>query len=250
VAARNEGAAIAATLASLRLALPEAELWVADDASGDDTAVLARAAGARVVSGARHAGKGAAMSAAARVALAAGTDRARPTAADRAPAGADRAPASADRARGDAADELFLLCDGDLGDCAGELAALLQAVSDGQAELAIAALRERVGGGFGIALGFARWAIRRSSGIELEAPLSGQRALRGELLAKLLPFAGGYGMELGITIDAVRAGARVSELELPLAHRASGRTPAGFAHRARQLVDLVRAYASRARWGA
>ena len=236
MAARNEGAAIAATLASLRLALPEAELWVADDASGDDTAVLARAAGARVVSGARHAGKGAAMSAAARVALAAGTDRARPTAAD--------------RARGDAADELFLLCDGDLGDCAGELAALLQAVSDGQAELAIAALRERVGGGFGIALGFARWAIRRSSGIELEAPLSGQRALRGELLAKLLPFAGGYGMELGITIDAVRAGARVSELELPLAHRASGRTPAGFAHRARQLVDLVRAYASRARGGA
>ncbi len=74
--------------------------------------------------------------------------------------------------------------------------------------------------------------------------------LRGELLGRLLPFADGYGMELGMTIDAARAGARVKELELPLRHRASGRTPAGFAHRGRQLLDLVRAHRARAGGGA
>ena len=46
-----------------------------------------------------------------------------------------------------------------------------------------------------------------------------------------------------MTIDAVRAGSRVVELELDLAHRATGRTLAGFVHRGRQLVDFVRVYA-------
>ena len=52
-------------------------------------------------------------------------------------------------------------------------------------------------------------------------------------------------MELGMTIDAARGGARVAELELALSHRVNGRTPAGFAHRGRQLFDLVRAYGRR-----
>ena len=46
-------------------------------------------------------------------------------------------------------------------------------------------------------------------------------------------------------IDAVRAGHRVVEIPLDLAHRATGRTPAGFAHRARQLIDFVRVYFAR-----
>jgi hypothetical protein len=52
-------------------------------------------------------------------------------------------------------------------------------------------------------------------------------------------------MEIGMTIDAVRAGNTVIEIELDLAHRASGRTFAGFVHRGRQLVDFVRVYLSR-----
>ena len=65
-------------------------------------------------------------------------------------------------------------------------------------------------------------------------------------LRDVLPFAANFGMELGMTIDAARAGHRVLEIELDLEHRATGRTLTGFAHRARQLVDFARAYASRA----
>jgi hypothetical protein len=54
-------------------------------------------------------------------------------------------------------------------------------------------------------------------------------------------------METGMTIDAVRIGFRVAEIELDLTHRATGRTPAGFAHRARQLRDIARAYGTRRR---
>jgi hypothetical protein len=60
-----------------------------------------------------------------------------------------------------------------------------------------------------------------------------------------VPFAPRFGMEIGMTIDAVRAGFRVTEVELPLAHRATGRTLSGFLHRGRQLLDFLVAYRQR-----
>src|SRR6202020_2375975 len=116
--------------------------------------------------------------------------------------------------------------------------------------LAVAAFSRRVGGGFGLALGLAHWAIRRRCGLWTTAPISGQRALSARMLAEVLPFAHGFGMEIGMTVDAVRAGARVAEIELDLEHRASGMTLAGFAHRARQLADFVRVYFARGQLGA
>ncbi|MEX0972797.1 MAG: glycosyltransferase [Solirubrobacterales bacterium] len=216
VAARDEADRIGATLAALRGALPGAALWVADDASTDGTAEAAMAAGAQVVSRGRPHGKGTNVTAAAEAALSV-----------------------------EAAPELVLLCDGDLGASAAGLAALVDAVERGECDLAIAAFSRRVGGGFGLALGFARWAIRRRCGLETSAPISGQRAMTVETLRAALPFARGYGMEIGMTIDAVRAGQRLREYELDLAHRATGRSLGGFVHRARQLADFARVYRSR-----
>jgi glycosyltransferase involved in cell wall biosynthesis len=218
VAARNEADRVGATLDALREALPEARLWVADDASDDETAEVAIAHGAQVVSRGRPHGKGGNVTAAAEAAL------------------GDEPVA-----------ELVLLCDADLGTSATRLPALLAAVEKGSCDLAIAAFARRVGGGFGVALGFARWAIERRSGYRAEAPISGQRAMRTELLRELLPFARGYGMEIGITVDAVRAGRRVREVELDLSHRATGRSARDFLHRARQLADFVRVWWSRRR---
>ncbi|HET7054457.1 MAG TPA: glycosyltransferase family 2 protein [Solirubrobacterales bacterium] len=218
VAARNEADRIGATLAALRTTLPGAALWVADDASTDGTAEVAMVAGAQVVSRGRPHGKGANVSAAVEAAL------------------------SAEPAPG-----LVLLCDGDLGASAAELAPLVEAVVRDECDLAVGAFADRAGGGFGLALGFARWAIRRRCGVLADAPISGQRALRVEALRAALPFARGYGMEIGMTIDAVRAGYRLREYELDLSHRVTGRSPAGFAHRARQLADFGRVYRSRRR---
>jgi hypothetical protein len=49
-----------------------------------------------------------------------------------------------------------------------------------------------------------------------------------------------------MAIDAARAGLRIEEIELPLRHRATGRTPGGFLHRARQLSDIRSAARARA----
>ncbi len=222
VAAHDEAERLGATLAALAAALPGAAVWVADDGSRDQSAAIARAAGARVVRSERVIGKGAAVTAAAREAL--------------------RELSATAAGRGGA---VFVLCDGDLGDSASELGALAAAVREGRAELAVAVFSRRAGGGVGLALGFARWAIHRRCGLRTRAPISGQRALSEDALRDVLPFARGFGMEIGMTIDAVRAGHSVLELELDLSHRASGRTPAGFAHRARQLADFVRVYRAR-----
>jgi glycosyltransferase involved in cell wall biosynthesis len=212
VTARNEADRLGATLAALAAAFPDAPLWVADDGSSDATAAIARAAGEQPI------GKGGAATLAAREALA----RLQPD---------DEAVA--------------LLCDGDLAESAARLGPLVEAVRNDAADLAVACFAQRQGGGLGLAVGFARWAIRRRCGLVLRAPISGQRALRVRVLCQVLPFAGGFGMEIGMTIDAARRGYRVGEIPLDLRHRATGATPAGFAHRGRQLVDFVRAYRAR-----
>lgn len=216
VAAHNEADRIGETVKALRQALPSAVVWVADDASSDGTAEVAMSAGARVVSRGKPHGKGGNVSAAAEAVLSEGEPPA-----------------------------LVLLCDGDLGSSAARLAPLVAAVEAGECDLAVAAFGTRVGGGFGLALGFAHWAIRRRCGFEAEAPISGQRAMRSEVLRAALPFARGYGMEIGMTVDVVRAGYRVGEYELDLEHRASGCTLAGFLHRGRQLLDFLAVYARR-----
>jgi hypothetical protein len=69
--------------------------------------------------------------------------------------------------------------------------------------------------------------------------------MRGSTLARVLPFASGFGMETAMTIDAARAGLAVAEVELDLEHRATGRDLTGFLHRARQLLAFARVYVSR-----
>jgi glycosyltransferase involved in cell wall biosynthesis len=216
VAARNEADRVGETVRALRGAFPGARVWVADDASGDGTAEAAMLAGAEVVRRGRSHGKGGNVSAAAEAALS-----------------VEPPP------------QVVLLCDGDLGASAARLAPLVEAVERGECDLAVATFSRRVGGGFGVALGFARWAIKRLCGLETQAPISGQRALRVEALRATLPFARGYGMEIGMTVDAARAGHRLREYELDLEHRATGRDFAGFLHRARQMRDFERVFVSR-----
>jgi glycosyltransferase involved in cell wall biosynthesis len=218
VTARDEADRIRDTIEALRAALPAARIVLADSGSRDATAALARQAGAEVVpTAARRKGKGRSATTAARAAL----------------------------AQPGAGAATFLLADGDLGASAGGLLVLAEALEAGECDLAVAAFTRRVGGGFGLAVGFARWAIRDLTGLETRAPISGQRALTGDSLARLLPFADRFGMETGMTIDAARAGLRLKEIEIDLEHRATARSLGGFAHRGRQLLDFARVYLSR-----
>ncbi|MEA2458796.1 MAG: hypothetical protein QOC95_1768 [Thermoleophilaceae bacterium] len=216
VSAFNEADRLGDTLAAVADAFPGARVIVADDHSEDGTPDVATAAGAELVRALRHMGKGGTNTLALERLLEA--DGPVPT---------------------------VVLCDGDLGDSARELPRLVEALERDEGDLAVATFARRVGGGFGFALGFSRWAIRRRTGLAPMAPISGQRALRPDVVRAVLPFAPGFGMETAMTIDAHRAGFRLVEVELPLEHRATGRTAAGFLHRFRQLLSFARVYVSR-----
>jgi glycosyltransferase involved in cell wall biosynthesis len=212
VTAYNEADRLGATLRALRATFPDAALWVADDGSTDATANVALQEGARVVSAPRRLGKGGAATLAAEALLREG-------------------------------DPAVVLADADLGDSAGALRALVDALA--VADLTIATFAKRVGGGFGIAVRISRWAIERAGNRWMEAPMSGQRAMRPGVLPQLLPFAAGFGIETGMTIDALRNGLEIQEVVLDLEHRATGKSLRGFIHRGRQARDVLRAYASR-----
>lgn len=218
VAAYNEAGRVGATVAALRAVFGGAAILVCDDGSKDGTAAAAEAAGAIVLAG-PHLGKGQAASRGAAYALEAGAPR-----------------VTSGRA-------VVLLADGDLSASAAKLPPLAAEVSSGRADIAVAAFARRVGGGLGVAKNFAHWAIERRTGFDAREPISGQRALSYAALGEVSPFHSGFGMEIGMTVDALRAGLKLEEIELPLEHRATGkRELKDWIHRFRQLRHFVRTY--------
>jgi len=212
VAAHEESERIASTVSALH-ALAD-EVVVVDDGSNDATSSAALLAGATVLRASHRRGKG----------------RALEEALLRLP------PAT-----------VWLLADADLAETAALLGPVVDAVRTGRADVAIAAFPKLDGGGFGIVKRLAARAIRTICGFRAREPLSGQRALTAAALAAVRPLAPGFGLEVGMTIDAVRAQLRVVEIPIEgLSHRPTGRGVRGFAHRARQGADILMAVAGRA----
>jgi glycosyltransferase involved in cell wall biosynthesis len=143
-----------------------------------------------------------------------------------------------------ASGDLLLFADADLGESAVHLLRLLEPVAAGRADMAIARFpKPDQPAGFGFVKRLAAAGIYRLCGYEASAPLSGQRAVRRELLERIGPLAAGFGIEVGLTIDAIRWGYRIEEIELPLTHRAMGRDWRGFFHRGKQLAAVMKTLA-------
>jgi hypothetical protein len=208
VAAFDSARTVGQTVAALR-ALPAIDdVVVIDDGSRDATSEEARTEGARVLRLPENVGKGVAVR-----------------------AGVEATPDAG----------IYLLVDADVGPTAGLVERLLSPVQEGAADMTVAVLPAAGrAGGLGLVRDLAAAGIRRGSGFRPRAALSGQRAVLADLL-RSLPLADRFGLETAMTLDAVRAGARVVEVEVEMTHHHRGRSMRGFAHRAGQGVDIVRA---------
>ena len=224
IPARNEADRIGATVAAAGQ-IPGADIVVVvDDGSTDSTASVARQAGASVVRHTRNRGKAAAME-----------------------TGAE-AVALLEQADPPAAPRHLLFLDGDLGDTAAKAGPLADPVRSGSADMTIAVFTSLVRlGGHGLVVRLSGAGIERAIGWHPDQPLNGQRCLTRRAFEAACPLAYGWGVETGMTIDLARRGMRIVQVEVPLAHRASGTDFRSQLHRARQLAEVARALAVRQR---
>jgi hypothetical protein len=222
IPARNEADRIQATVTAA-IGIPAVALVVVvDDGSKDGTAVAARQAGAIVLRHARNRGKGAAME-----------------------TGAEAVRLLDQREHRDRPRHLLFL-DADLAGTAAQAGPLIDPVLAGKADMTIAVFAATVKlGGHGLVVGVSGAGIRRATGWQPAQPLNGQRCLTRAAFEAARPLARGWGVETGLTIDLLRKGLRVTEVEVELAHRATGTGMRAQLHRARQFTDVARALAAR-----
>jgi glycosyltransferase involved in cell wall biosynthesis len=227
IPAKNEADRITATVTAASTLAGADIVVVVDDGSTDGTAAAAAAAGAHVVRHARNRGKAAAMETGAEAVRLIESGAAGPVVTGQGP-------------------RHLLFLDADLADSAADAGPLADPVRRGAADMTIAVFATTVRkGGFGVVTATSGAGIERAAGWRPAQPLNGQRCLTRAAFTAALPLAPGWGAETGMTIDLLRKGMRVTEVEVPLSHRATGNDWRAQVHRLHQLADVVRALAVR-----
>lgn len=213
IPAYNEAERITATVqAALAIAGVE-RVVVVDDGSTDNTAKIAKRAGAEVISKPHKRGKGAAMGS---------------------------GVAYLRKSAQPGADYLLLFVDGDLGASASACEVLIEPVASGRCSMSIAVPPAFKGaGGHGFVLGTARKAISEATGWEPQAPLSGQRCMNSFVFeACKNQLSRGWGVETWLSVKALEAGFTVLEVPCSITHRVSVNNLAGRLHRLEQFRQV------------
>ena len=222
IPAYNEADRVGATVTAAAALNGADVVVVVDDGSRDGTARAAREAGASVLRHARNRGKAAAMETGAEAVRLLDQREQRPE------------------------PRHLLFLDADLGATAAQAGPLIAPVTAGAADMTIAVFTERVKlGGHGLVVRLSAAGIRRATGWTPVQPLNGQRCLSRAAYDAARPLARGFGVETAMTIDLKRKGMRIAEVEVPLAHRATGTDLQAQLHRARQFADVAWALATR-----
>ena len=222
IPAKDEGDRIDATVRAAASIEGVDTVVVVDDGSSDKTSEVARAAGALVVRHDVNRGKSAAMV-----------------------TGADAVGVLDDK-EGRATPRHLLFLDADLAETAGAAGGLVTPVVSGAADMTIAIMPGAGGGGgHGFVVRLSREGIRRATGWHATQPLNGQRCLTREAFEAARPLAYGFGVETALTIDLLRKGYRVLEVEVPFRHRVTGTDLRAQIHRGKQFAHVARALALR-----
>lgn len=207
IPAYSEEKKISSTIRELKN-IPEIKnIVVVDDGSSDKTYDVAKSEGVKVIKLERNYGKGYALNAGIK----------------------------------EIKEKIILTVDADLAENAREVKKLFVPILENRADVVIAKFKKTEGkSGFGLVKWITRWGIKKLTNLDLEFPLSGQRAIKREVIEKVGKFAERFGCETAFIIDAHRAGFRILEVETEMIQQATGRNLRGFIHRGRQFYDILK----------
>ncbi len=206
IPAYNEVDRIQGTIHALKGVSLIDRILVVDDGSTDDTALISAQMGVEVLALAANHGKAYAMG------------------------------QGYEMAKG----KILLFLDADLGSSACEAGKLIEPLLQGNADVTVARFPMTPGqGGFGMVKALARNGVKLLTGTDFSSVLSGQRGCLRSFLHPKNFFYHGFGIETGMTVDLLHQGARMTEVEVSMHHRTTGRDLRGFVHRFRQFRDIL-----------
>lgn len=209
VPAYNEEKTILRTIDSIKKIKYDIEIVIADDCSTDKTFEIAKKSGVSVLKLDRNSGKGTAVNKAIETLRNRNFD-------------------------------ILLLVDADIGESACEAEKLIEPIIKNNASMVIAKIPVSVNkSGFGIVRWLAGNSVKWKTGYEVESPLSGQRAVVFKDIVDY-KFKSGYGLEVGMTVDFLKMGKKIVEVEANMLHTGTGKDIRGFMHRGRQFYDILK----------
>lgn len=214
VPAHNESERIALTLKALTQYIPADQIIGVADNCTDNTLALMQAAGIHAMERSGNGGKSAAVACGMR--------------------------ALANLPVND--NDTMLLCDADVAESASELRALCDSLHAQSAQAAVAVFPSSgKKAGMGFVVRYSQKVLLKHTGQLFHAPLSGQRAIIWKYARQLNAFCSCYGLEVGMSMDLHTIGAKIIEVPVQMTHRHTGRSLAGFIHRAKQGYHAFRA---------
>ncbi len=204
IPAYNEAKVIEKTLTSLNFNWIK-EIIVINDGSNDNTLELVKDFPVRLINFKKNCGKGKAVEAGIKVASC----------------------------------EIIAIVDADLGKSVREVSRLLKPIINESADIVIGIINIE-GGGLGLLRWFAEVVVKIFSGQIMEAPLSGQRVFHRRILADIIPFSEGFGLEVGMNLDVFYNNWILKEVKCNFSHRVTGQSIQGYLHRFKQFIDIIR----------
>ncbi len=139
--------------------------------------------------------------------------------------------------------DYIVLLDGDLGESVIEINKLIHSVVSNDSDVCIAKFpKSKTKGGFGLVKKFSKMAVFLHTGEKMDCIICGQRIYKRKVIEKMKYIPNRFGVELAMTVEAIRNDFKISIVNVDMKHRETGRNLKGFIHRGRQFFDIFKTF--------
>lgn len=136
--------------------------------------------------------------------------------------------------------DYLALIDGDLGRTSDEVIKLITPAINNEADVIIARFQKpQKRGGFGLVKKLANRGVYFYTSKNITSTLSGQRVYSKRVIDNIDYIPNRFGVEVAMTIEALRNGFTIKEVDVEMTHRETERNLEGFIHRGKQFVNIL-----------